>query len=267
MKIYESDNYRLSMTDTPMRNLIWQYHIDTQRTYDGPHRKRVSMASAKTVLFYAMKYGVEYQMANHSNWWVNGYHGGPAMERFQILDERYDVYDYILYIDTDILISDGAPNIFEEYGGATVAGINQMHSRDKALLTEGWLKSEFEDPKRYHQNYVNGAILLLSREFRQYLRGVFSIEDIQEDKGTHWDRNGLTVRWPVYDQSMVSYWLAMSPYSLTPIAPQWYRGPYFFNHGGTKNDTEKLQRYFSRHTEISETWLPNDYAASIEEAQ
>lgn len=242
-----------------MRNLIWQYHIDTNRKYDGPHRKMVTMASAETVAFYAMKYGAEYKMASHSRWWVNGYHGGPAMERFQLLDEEYDVYDNILYIDTDILISNDAPNIFDEYSGASIAGIHQMHSRDRTLLEEGWLKNEFPNPQRYRDSYVNGAILMLSRGFRQYLRGVLSVEDIQDDKGTHWDRNGTDVRWPVYDQSMVSYWLAMSPFSLTPIAAPWFKGPYFYNHGGSKNDVEKLRRYFTRYQEIRESWIPSDY--------
>jgi hypothetical protein len=237
-----------------VRNLIWQYHIDTKRSYDGPARKQMAMASANTVMFYAMKYGVEYEMACHSRWYANGYHGGPAIERFQLLDEAFDAWDYILYLDTDILVSPNAPNIFEEYAGATIAGLNQMQSRDATLLQEGWLKSEFPDPLQYRQNYVNGAILLLSREFRQYLRGVLSVEDLQVDKGMHWNRDGIAVRWPVYDQSLVSYWLAMSPYSLSKIAPPWYKGPHFYNHGGPKTD-ENLAKYFSRYASLREEWL------------
>lgn len=219
----------------------------------------VSMASSETLSFYAMKYGVEYQMANHSKWWVNGYHGGPAMERFQLLDEKYDVYDHILYIDTDILVSADAPNIFEEYSGSVIAGIHQLHGRDKKLLEEGWLKGEFDNPQRYRDCYVNGAILLLSRDFRQYLRGVLSVDDIQEDKGTHWDRDGVKVRWPVYDQSMVSYWLAMSPYSLTSLSSPWFKGPYFYNHGGSKNDEGKLRTYFARYESLRQGWIPAGY--------
>jgi hypothetical protein len=136
-----------------------------------------------------------------------------------LLDEAYDAWDYILYLDTDILVSPGAPNIFEEYAGATIAGLNQMQSRDAALLEQGWLKSEFPDPQKYRQNYVNGAILLLSREFRQYLRGVLSVED-----------------------------------SLSKIAPPWYKGPHFYNHGGPKTD-ENLAKYFSRYAALREEWL------------
>lgn len=242
-----------------MKNLVWQYHIDTKRSYDGPHRKKVTMASAATVAFYAMECEAEYRLATHSRWWVNGYHGGPAMERFQLLDEEFDAYDYILYIDTDILVSPDAPNIFSAYEGCSIAGINQMQSRDRDQLQAGWLRNDFPRSEKYRDNYVNGAILLMSREFRQYLRGVFSIEDIQEDKGTHWDRDGREVRWPVYDQSMVSYWLAMSPYSLTPLDRAWFKGPYFFNHGGSKSDPEKLEKYFSRYEKESQSWIPNGY--------
>ncbi|SDT47323.1 TylF/MycF/NovP-related O-methyltransferase [Microlunatus soli] len=241
-----------------MRNLIWQYHIDTKRSYDGVHRKRMAMASSETVAFYAMKYGVEYEMASHSRWWKNGYHGGPAMERFQLLDERFDVYDQILYIDTDILVSPDAPNIFDEYADATIAGLHQTHRRDITLLQEGWLRTEFPDPARYRASYVNGAILVMSRDFRQYLRGVLRVEDIQVDKGTHWDRDGINVRWPVYDQSMVSYWLAMSPFDLTSLDRAWFKGPHFYNHGGPKTD-ESLHRYFSRYDTLREQWIPRGY--------
>ncbi|MCJ8139539.1 hypothetical protein [Falsirhodobacter halotolerans] len=240
------------------RNLIWQYHIDTKRSYDSPHRKKMAMASAETVSAYAMKLNADYEMANHSKWWVNGMHGGPAMERFQILEERYDVYDHILYLDTDILIAPTAPSIFEEYATADLAGIKQGHQRDKALMENGWLKSEFPNASRYHNNYTNGAILMMSRDFRQYLRGVFSPLDIQEDKGTHWDRDGIKVRWPVYDQSMVSYWIAMSPFSSTPIDRAWFKGPHFFNHGGPKTE-ENLKKYFDKYYEIREQWIPSDY--------
>lgn len=242
-----------------MRNLIWQYHIDTKRPYDGPHRKKVTMASAETVAFYAMKIEAEYELANHSQWWVNGYHGGPAMERFRILDPQYDVYDYIMYIDTDILISSEAPNIFEEYEGVAVAGINQMQRRDREQLERGWLHNDFPNPDVYRKNYVNGAIMVMSREFRQYLRGVLSVEDIQEDRGTHWDRNGIDVRWPVYDQSMVSYWLAMSPFTLKPLSASWFKGPYFYNHGGTKNDLDTLRTFFKRYEEVHRAWIPDGY--------
>lgn len=241
-----------------MRNLIWQFHVDTKRSYDGVHRKRMAMASAQTVALYAMKYGAEYEMAGHPRWWGNGYHGGPAMERFQLLDEQFDVYDMIMYIDTDILISPEAPNIFEEYADATIAGLHQTHRRDITLLEEGWLRNEFPDPARYRASYVNGAILLMSRDFRQYLRGVLRVDDIQVDKGTHWDRDGIKVQWPVYDQSMVSYWLAMSPFSLTSLDRPWVKGPYFYNHGGPKTE-ESLERYFTRYDTLREQWIPRGY--------
>lgn len=237
-----------------MTNLIWQYHVDANRKYDGPDRKKMAMASAELATLYAMKHGAEYQIASHSRWWSEGYHGGPAIERFQLLDEKYDVYDYVLYLDTDILISPDAPNIFEEYAGAVVAANNQNHSQDKLRLTDGWLKSEFPDPQRYLKSYANGAILLMSREFRQYLRGVLDVADMQVDVGRHWTRDGMLVRWPVYDQSLLSYWLAMSPYTLKGIDRSWIYGPHFYNHGGPKTE-ENLQRYFDRYKALRDQWV------------
>ncbi|GAA5203433.1 hypothetical protein [Microbacterium jejuense] len=242
-----------------MTNLIWQFHIDANRGYDGPNRKAMAMASAELAALYAMKHGAEYQIATHSRWWANGYHGGPAIERFQLLDEKYDEYEYILYLDTDILISPDAPDIFAEYSGAVIAGNNQNHSQDRMRLEEGWLKGEFPDPQRYLKNYVNGAILMMSREFRQYLRGVLDVADMQVDRGRYWKTDGLTVRWPVYDQSFVSYWLASSPYALTPIDRSWIHGPHFYNHGGAKTE-ESMNSYFGRYTELREQWAQGLHA-------
>lgn len=236
-----------------MTNLVWQFHIDTNRGYDGPNRKRMAMASAELASLYAMEHGAEYQLASHARWWGTGYHGGPAIERFQLLDESYDRYDYILYLDTDILIAPTAPSIFETYAGSVIAGNNQNHAQDKLRLQEGWLKDEFPNPARYLKSYVNGAIMMMSREFRQYLRGVLSVEDMQIDRGRHWNKDGQLVRWPVYDQSLVSYWVAMSPYALKPISREWLVGPHFYNHGGAKTE-EKLNTYFDRYVQLREQW-------------
>ncbi|WP_454141896.1 hypothetical protein [Microbacterium lacticum] len=236
-----------------MNNLIWQFHVDANRSYDGPVRKKMAMASAELAALYAMGVGAEYQMASHSRWWSHGFHGGPAIERFQLLDETYDVYDYILYLDTDILIAADAPDIFSQYDGAAIAGNNQNHAQDRLRLETGWLKDEFPDPQRYLKNYVNGAILMMSRELRQYLRGVLSVDDMQVDRGLHWKNDGLKVTWPVYDQSLLSYWLAVSPYSLTPIDRAWIHGPHFYNHGGPKTE-ENLAKYFARYSDLREQW-------------
>lgn len=236
-----------------MRNLIWQFHVDLKSGYHGPFRKKMAMASSALASFYAMKYANEYKLDCYSKWHHNGYHGGPAMERFQLFEESYDIYDYILYLDTDILISPEAPNVFSEYNGSDIVGIHQPHPRDVEVLKNGWLKDTV-DPERYIQNYVNGAILLLSRKFRQSIRSAIDVSNINVDKGKHWDTHGLDVKWPVYDQSMLSFHLCQSEFDLTHIDQKYAKGPYFVNYGGQKSNTS-IKLFFRKYFEFEEAWL------------
>jgi hypothetical protein len=56
---------------------------------------------------------------------------------------------------------------------------------------------------------------------------------INEDAGKSWRMGGIKVKWPMYEQSMLSYWIAISPYSLTPLAAE-FTGPPNFIHEGAK---------------------------------
>lgn len=205
---------------------------------------------------YAMKIGAEYRLVTMPQYSDKQLPGGPAMERFQLLDKEYDSYDNIMYIDTDILPSAIAPSIFEVYQAATIAGIHRPHPRDMEILEKGWL-SQAVDKERYKDNYVNGAILVMSREFRRYLAEAIDIDDIQCDAGKHWDTHGIEVRWPVYDQSMVSYAIAKSSFQLTKIDSSFIQGPFFYNYGGQKSHSTSKE-FFNTYRDLRGDWLAED---------
>lgn len=187
----------------------------------------------------------------------NGVHGGPAIDRFQLLDEKYDIYDYILYLDTDVLISPKYPDIFEAHPDCIVAGHNILHPRDEELLANGWLKHEVE-AERYRRSYFHGDIILLSREFRCWLRKNVDPMIINEDKGKWWDRDGSSMKWPVYDQSLFAYWLTNSPFDLTPLDSPFYSAPGLIHEGGKKTQ-QVMERFFDAYNKISHGWLTEGF--------
>lgn len=164
---------------------------------------------------YAEDVDAEYRFETNSVFYTGGCAGGPAMDRFQLLEERYDAYDQIVYLDTDILISPRAPDIFRVAEGAAIAGINRIHPRDRELLDHGWL--------------------------------------IDEDARRVAEEPDSALRFPVYDQSLVSYFLTKSPFTLTRLSKSFLRGPFFYHHGGGKDD-HRVMRYFERYEKLAKRW-------------
>lgn len=233
-------------------NLIWQFHVDTKRGYDGSERRRMTVCSLNTITAYALNVGASYHMETNSKFFVAGHHGGPAMDRFQLIEERYDIYDYILYLDTDILLTPDYKDIFKAYAGCDVAGHNIIHTRDAELLASGWLRDAV-DAERYKSSYFHGDIILMSRPFRQWLRNNVDPLEINIDQGKHWNTHGHEVRWPVYDQSLFAYWLSMSPFKLTPLSNEFTVGPNIVHEGGGKSPTT-MKRFFDRYETINTQW-------------
>ncbi|MEA5443276.1 hypothetical protein VB739_11995 [Cyanobium gracile UHCC 0281] len=246
----------MPIENTGKKNLIWQYHVNVVNGYYGPHRFNIAKASSSLMSMYAMKIGAEYRLVTQPQFSERRLPGGPAMERFQLLGNEYEAYDKILYIDTDILPSAEAPSIFDDYSSADIAGIHRPHPRDLEILKKGWL-SKAVDHNKYIENYVNGAILLMSREFRAYLIETINIDDIQCDAGKHWDTHGIDVKWPVYDQSMVSYAIAISSFTLSRVNETFIKGPYFFNYGGQKSHSTSKE-FFERYRSLRDDWLAGD---------
>ncbi len=235
-----------------MTDLIWQFYCDTDRGYDGSRSRDMADASRTLAEKYCARHGLAYHMEDESKFYASGVHGGPAMDRFQLFEERYDEYDHVLYLDTDVLISPRAPDIFHVMRDVDVAGHNHLHGRDAVLLQDGWLKGAV-DPVRYKKNYMLGFLMIFSRRFRQWFRAHCDPMLIEEDKGKSFQADGIACRWPVYDQSLMSYWLCNSPFSLTPLDKSFGFGPYFVHYGGEKTEAN-IARYFRRFEALDRGW-------------
>lgn len=235
-----------------MKRLIWQFFYDSRRPYDGTRAKDMAVASRELAERYAAEVGVEYQLETNSVYYAGGCAGGPAMDRFQLLEERYDEYDQILHLDTDALISPRAPDIFRVARGAAIAGINRVNPRDVEALEHGWLGQNV-DRERYLACYTHGAVMVLSREFRTWLRENCDPRIIEADRGKRWSTQSNEIHFPCPTQSLMSYFVTRSPFTLTHLHKGFLRGPFFYHFGGDKND-HRVMRYFQRYDKLAKRW-------------
>ena len=95
--------------------------------------------------------------------------------------------------------------------------------------------------------------MLFSRSFRQWLRENRDPWLIQEDKGKSWENDGLACRWPVYDQSLVIYWVTLLPFSLERFDESFIFGPHFLHYGGQKTE-ENVEGFFRKYRQLEAAW-------------
>lgn len=176
-----------------MKKQIWQFFTDSRRGYDGTRGKEMAEASRALAQRYAEDIGAEYRLETNSVFYASGCHGGPAMDRFQLLEERY---------------------------------LN---------------------------NYTHRAVMVLSREFRRWLRENCDPLIIEEDAGTDRKAHPEEVHFPCPTQSLMSYFVAKSPYTLTRLHKGFLRGPFFYHFGGRKDD-HRIMRYFERYEKLGKRW-------------
>jgi len=101
-----------------MKNLIVQIYVDTKK-YENPNLlpsfDELSTTSFTLAKHYAEEIGADYLLLTDA--YINHIH--PTYERFRLFEESKwtDEYDQVLYLDSDVFIYQGSPNIFEMYPG------------------------------------------------------------------------------------------------------------------------------------------------------
>ncbi len=241
-----------------MKNLIWQFHIDLNRPdYDGGLRREMTYFSMSTVSLYSAMVGADYELCTNSKWHLAGVRGGPAMERFQLMGEKYDKYDYILYLDTDILMHPRSVDLFSSVPSEThIAADNWIHKYDTELLESGWLSKQGSTfVSRYRESAIQGGIILMSREFRRWFRNSCDPTEISCDEGLKWPDNRDRIKWPVYDQSLMSYYITISPFTLFNINRKDILNRNHIVHmHGKKSNPDIQYQYIERSAEMMSAW-------------
>jgi alpha-N-acetylglucosamine transferase len=156
-----------------MKNLIVQIYIDTKK-YGNPNLlpsfDTLSEISFTLARQYAKRIDADYILLTDP--YINYIH--PTYERFRLFEESKwtDEYDQVLYLDSDVLVYQESPNIFEMYPatdsfkvcthwsytrknrpnlGGFNAGVFMLNraSRDHMLP---YLKYRFDIPLVHHDN-------------------------------------------------------------------------------------------------------------------
>ena len=156
-----------------MKKLIVQIYVDTKKYSNSnllPSFDDLSVTSFTLTKQYAKRMGADYILLTDP--FINYIH--PTYERFRLFEESIwtEKYDQVLYLDSDVLIYQESPNIFEMYPatdsfkvcthwsytrknrpnlGGFNAGVFMLNkaSRDHMLP---YLKYRFDIPLVHHDN-------------------------------------------------------------------------------------------------------------------
>lgn len=93
-----------------MKNLILQVHVPmqikrSQTTFS--YNPELYNESVKSITKYAKRIEVDYKLITESQF------PHPAFDRFQLFNSEFQEYDQIMYVDCDMMLHEGTPNLLE----------------------------------------------------------------------------------------------------------------------------------------------------------
>jgi alpha-N-acetylglucosamine transferase len=155
-----------------MKNLIVQIYIDTKK-YGNPNLlpsfDTLSEISFTLARQYAKRIDADYILLTDP--YINYIH--PTYERFRLFEESKwtDEYDQVLYLDSDVLVYQESPNIFEMY-----------QSPDSFKVCTHW---SYTRKNRPNLGGFNAGVFMLNRASRDhmlpYLKYRFDIPLVHHD--------------------------------------------------------------------------------------
>lgn len=108
-----------------MKKLVMQVNIPSGKKEDKKkldifsYIEEMYEVSNKMAKRYADRVGSDYYLVTTSNDWALGEGRPPAYQKLKVYD--FVDYDAILYIDSDYIIKDTAPDVFQLFGNETSA--------------------------------------------------------------------------------------------------------------------------------------------------
>lgn len=109
-----------------MKKLVFQLAVEPEVSLENNSKittfsydKDMYNTSERMARLYAKKCGADYYVVKNKNDWAPGIDRHVAFQKFKIYD--FDDYDRILYIDSDYIIKENAPNIFDMYNSFAAA--------------------------------------------------------------------------------------------------------------------------------------------------
>lgn len=132
----------------------------------GDAYERMAKLTHPNIKAYAKKIGAEFMCIDKSAIAKTS----PHWEKFQIHD-LLEEYDRILYLDTDMIIRDDCPNLFDEVPEGKLGMFNEASwtDRSKELMIDIARKYETTIPK-WDGKYYNSGVMVISRVHKYLFR-------------------------------------------------------------------------------------------------
>lgn len=230
-----------------MRNLIVQVDILGTVKENKMHGyfSQLYDASKNGFMKYAKKYGADYMCIHAKQYPLHA-----TYERFQIFEESFDGYDMILYVDCDIIPTQEAPNIFEEYAGVSFAAFSEgsvFYGNNKEIQKEFGLYGKMENiiNRRLQKGYIQEEKEYLSDEWLEntyFNGGVFLISKDTRVKVREKGLDRYLKQYALYDQSAMNKMIYENNISFTHLSYK-YNGLFHFYDNSIKAKIIK-QSYF-----------------------
>jgi hypothetical protein len=146
---------------------------------------------------------------------------------FKYLDD----YDQLAIIDADIYVRQAAPNIFEEMGNATFAGVRECDMpltpvfqgkvKSYSMKQYGNLKEMVKTQEKGQIPFFNtGVILFDTKSFKPFLMGDTPEQFVKRKEFEPFVNGEGEWRW-ASDQSMLNWWFVKEGIKTKPLSWKW----------------------------------------------
>ena len=124
----------------------------------GNFYSKMAEVTHPTIKKYAEKIGAEFVVLD-----AQGDHALPHYLKLE-LNSLLKKYERVLYIDTDILVRDDAPNIFDEVPVNEIGIFEEGQFIERATAMTQYLTQHGVDPNIWNKKYYNTGVMVLSSE-------------------------------------------------------------------------------------------------------
>ena len=149
-----------------------------------------------------------------------------------LLGRLLEDYDRLIYVDSDILISPNAPNLFDVVPSESVGAtrIDQLSPHEAPVLANGWVKNDIELSQTmfgsvgWSDTYYNSGALVFSKAHKEIFDRALKSAQSWHEVST--DRSQETFR-VFADQSLFNYWTQALQFDVYDIGHAFNHTPAF----------------------------------------
>ncbi len=165
----------------------------------GSFFERLARITHPTIAAYARKIGADFLV------WRD--FAGHAMPHYQKLElgKLLETYDRVLYLDTDVLVRDDAPNLFDLVPKDEVGMLEESKYIERTINMIQFMIAVGYDARQWDGKYYNAGVMVLSRSHR----------NLFVPPPTEWDN--------FKEQSYLNVSIARSKTKVCPLGHRWNR--------------------------------------------